>query len=170
MLENNDFCPYWLAILFVSFRFDLFRFISICFVSFRSVSFRFDLFRFVSICFVSFRFVSVSFRTLQGPVIHHYQNQISLKVVLKSAIKTKREVYTINPINELAHIHWKGTCKLRNEKKRKETKRNGRKKNEKKTWRKVTKRNEKKRNAKKRKQNSEKRNETKEIEKKRKKR
>ena len=52
---------------FVLFRFDLFRFVSICFVSFRSVSFRFDLFRFVSFCFVSFRFVSVSFRTLQGP-------------------------------------------------------------------------------------------------------
>ena len=57
ILENYDFCPQWLAILFVSFRFDLFRF----------VLFRFDLFRFVSICFVSFRFVSVSFRTLQGP-------------------------------------------------------------------------------------------------------
>ena len=54
-----------------------------------------------------------------------------------------------------------GTCKLRNGKKRKETKRNGKKKNEKKTRRKVTKRNEKKRNVKKRKQNSEKRNETK---------
>ena len=49
--ENNDFCPQWLVILFVSFRFDLFRF----------VSFRFDLFRFVSICFVSFRFVSFRF-------------------------------------------------------------------------------------------------------------
>ena len=63
ILENTDFCPQWLAISFVSFRFDLFRFVlfrfvSICFVLFRSVSFRFDLFRFVSICFVSFRFVS----------------------------------------------------------------------------------------------------------------
>ena len=38
----------------------------------------------------------------------------------------------------------RGTCKLRNGKKRKETKRNGKKKNEKKTRRKVTKRNEKK--------------------------
>ena len=61
ILENTDFCPKWLAISFVSFRFDLFRFVlfrfvSICFVSFRSVSFRFDLFRFVSICFVSFLF------------------------------------------------------------------------------------------------------------------
>ena len=45
----------WRSIQLVSFRFDLFRF-----VSFRFVSFRFDLFRFVSICFVSFR--SVSFR------------------------------------------------------------------------------------------------------------
>ena len=54
ILENTDFCPRWLAISFVSFRFHLFRFV-------------FDLFRFVSICFVSFRFVSVSFRTLQGP-------------------------------------------------------------------------------------------------------
>ena len=36
-----------------------------------------------------------------------------------------------------------GTCKLRNGKKQKETKRNGKKKNEKKTRRKVTKRNEK---------------------------
>ena len=56
----------WRSIQFVSFRFDLFRFVllrfvSICFVSFRSVSFRFDLFRFVSICFVSFRFVSFRF-------------------------------------------------------------------------------------------------------------
>ena len=62
-------------------------------------------------------------------------------------------------------IVYMGTCKLRNGKKQKETKRNGKKKNEKKTRRKVT-----KRNAKKRKQNSEKRNETKEKEKKRKKR
>ena len=50
------------SIQFVSFRFDLFRFVSFCFVSFRFVSFRFDLFRFVSICFVSFR--SVSFRSV----------------------------------------------------------------------------------------------------------
>ena len=42
-----------------------------------------------------------------------------------------------------------GTCKLRNGKKQKETKRNGKKKNEKKIRRKVTKRNEKKRKAKK---------------------
>ena len=72
ILENTDFCPQWLAISFVSFRFDLFRFVSICFVSFRSVSFRFDLFRFVSISFVSFctfsfPSVSFSFRTLQAP-------------------------------------------------------------------------------------------------------
>ena len=64
ILENTDFCPQWLAISFVSFRFDLFRFVlfrfvSICFVSFRSVSFRFYLFRFVSICFVPFRFCFV---------------------------------------------------------------------------------------------------------------
>ena len=72
------------AILFVSFRFDLprfvlFRFVSICFVSFRSVSFRFDLFRFVSICFVSFRFVYVSFRTLQGPRNDKFYFKIPLK-------------------------------------------------------------------------------------------
>ena len=56
------------AILFVSFRFDLFRF-----VLFRFVSICFDLFRFGSIYFVSFSFVSVSFRTLQGP---HYLARI----------------------------------------------------------------------------------------------
>ena len=57
---NTDFgLPYHLfrfvSICFVSFRFDLFRFVSICFVSFRFVSFRFDLFRFVPFrfCFVS---------------------------------------------------------------------------------------------------------------------
>ena len=54
ILKNNDFCPQWLTILFVSFRFDLFRFVSFCFVSFR-------FFRFVSVCFVSFRFVSFRF-------------------------------------------------------------------------------------------------------------
>ena len=45
----------FVSICFVSFRFDLFRFVSICFVSFRFVSFRFDLFRFVPFrfCFVS---------------------------------------------------------------------------------------------------------------------
>ena len=59
ILENTDFCSQWLAISFVSFRFDLFRFVlfcfvSICFVSFRLVSLFFDLFR-------SFRSVSFSF-------------------------------------------------------------------------------------------------------------
>ena len=69
ILEHTHFCVQWLAISFVSFRFDLFRFVLFRFVSICFVSFRFDLFRFVSICFVSFRFVSVSFRTLHGPYI-----------------------------------------------------------------------------------------------------
>ena len=62
ILENNDFCPQWLAILFVSFRF----------VSFRFVSFRFDLFRFVSICFVSFRFVSFRFVPFRFCFVSHF--------------------------------------------------------------------------------------------------
>ena len=72
ILENNDFRPQWLAILFVSFqfvscrfdlfRFDLFRFVSICFVLFRSVSFRFVSFRFDSFRFDLFRSVSFLFR------------------------------------------------------------------------------------------------------------
>ena len=65
ILENTDFCPKWLAISFVSFRFDLFRlvlfrFVSTCFVSFRSVSFRYVSFRFDLFRFVSFRFCFVS--------------------------------------------------------------------------------------------------------------
>ena len=72
----------WRSIQFVLFRFDLFRFVSICFISFRFVSFRFDLFRFVSICFVSFRFVSVSFRTLQGPILELYLVLVNIEIQL----------------------------------------------------------------------------------------
>ena len=55
-----------------------------------------------------------------------------------------RVVSTFHEHRYNVHVVFGGTCKLRNGKKRKETKRNGKKKNEKKTRRKVTKRNEKK--------------------------
>ena len=83
------------AILFVSFRFDLF-----CFVSFR-----FDLFRFVSICFVSFRFVSfrsvsVSFRTLQGPQNRH-RCWIMQAYWGKKAVSSKKNVSVSETIHSL---------------------------------------------------------------------
>ena len=91
LILENDFFPQWLAILFVSFRFDLFRF----------VSFRFYL----------FRFVSVSFRTLQGPVklkyVHAFLAQdakefthlISWKVWLGLRISFKHRIH------ERLHLH-----------------------------------------------------------------